>query len=135
MICSKRSGQEEACFRHGCRWTVAVHEAGHLIVGMALEGIRSCTRSPSRATGGGPARRPVIENSQTLRGIENAIVMLLSGRAAEEEFMSPEGATAGAGAGGDASDLAKATRAATDIELRFGLGSFGMIHFSDHAAE
>lgn len=32
------------------------------------------------------------------------------------------------------SDLAIATRAATDIELRFGFGSLGAIHFDNRAA-
>jgi cell division protease FtsH len=116
------------------RRAVAIHEAGHLIVGIALKVFEP--HSLSIADDGGRTRAElVIENSQTLRGIENIIVMLLSGRAAEEEFMSLDGATAGAGAGGDGSDLAKATRAAADIELRFGLGALGTIHFNDHVAE
>jgi cell division protease FtsH len=116
------------------RWTVAVHETGHLVVGIALRVFDA--HSLTISYDGGLTRAELsIENSQTLAGIENAIVMLLAGRAAEEEFMSSAGATAGAGAGGGmSSDLAIATRAAADIELKFGLGSLGTIHFDDRAA-
>jgi hypothetical protein len=43
-------------------------------------------------------------------------------------------ATAGAGIGDD-SDFARATQAATDLELRFGFGAIGVAHFSDRATE
>jgi cell division protease FtsH len=113
-------------------WTMSVHEAAHLVVGVALEVIDP--HSLSIGHDGGLTRAELlIENSQTLAGIENAIVMLLAGRAAEEVFPSTAGVTAGAGAGAN-SDLAIATRAASDIELKFGLGSLGAIHFDESLA-
>jgi cell division protease FtsH len=62
------------------------------------------------------------------------IVMLLAGRACEEEFLGLAGVTAGA-SGDDDSDLAKATRAASAIELKLGLGRLGPIYFNEQAAE
>jgi ATP-dependent Zn protease len=115
-----------------CR-AVALHESGHLVVGIALKVF--APHSVSIADEGGTARAEVrIEDIQTLPDIERIIVTLLAGRAAEEEFLTSEGSTAG-WAGDPDSDLAKATRAAAAIELKLGLGTMGPIYFSDQAAE
>jgi cell division protease FtsH len=115
-----------------CR-AVALHESGHLVAGIALKVI--APHSVSIADEGGTARAEVrIEDIQTLPDIERIMVTLLAGRAAEEEFLTSEGSTAG-WAGDPDSDLAKATRAAAAIELKLGLGTMGPIYFSDQAAE
>jgi cell division protease FtsH len=115
------------------RRTIAFHESGHLVAGLALRAFAPHTLSISDE--GGFTRAEIsIENLQTLRDIENVIVMLLAGRACEEEFLGLAGVTAGA-SGDDDSDLAKATRAASAIELKLGLGRLGPIYFNEQAAE
>lgn len=115
------------------RRAVALHESGHLIVGLALRLFDP--HSLRLASDGGRATADAkIENMQTTADIENFITMLMAGRAAEEEFLTEAGATVGAG-GDEESDLAKATRAACAIELKLGLGSFGPVYFEDRAAE
>jgi cell division protease FtsH len=112
---------------------VTVHESAHLVAGLALR-----IFSPeflSLSDEGGMARVGIqIEDVQTLRDIEKIMVVLLSGRAAEEEFLTAAGVTAG-GAGSEDSDLAKASRAAAAIELKLGFGTLGQIYFSDEAAD
>jgi ATP-dependent Zn protease len=115
------------------RRTIALHESGHLVAGLALGVFAPHTLSISDE--GGFTRAEIsIENLQTLRDIENVIVMLLAGRACEEEFLGLSGVTAGA-SGDDDSDLAKATRAASAIELKLGLGTLGPIYFNEPAGE
>jgi cell division protease FtsH len=112
---------------------VSLHEGGHLVAGVALKIF--APHSVSIADEGGTAKAEVrIEDVQTLADIERVMVVLLAGHAAEEEFLTPEGATAG-WAGDSDSDLARATRAAVAIELKLGFGTLGPICFSDHAAE
>lgn len=115
------------------RRAVALHESGHLVVGLALRIFDP--RSLTIADDGGQASAAVsIENIQTETDIENVMTMLMAGRAAEEEFLTAAGATGGAGGHSD-SDLAKATRAASAIELKLGFGSLGPMYFDDRAAE
>jgi cell division protease FtsH len=127
-IRSGREGMPES-LRRSC----SIHEAGHLVVGVAL-----AVFEPQAITildHGGATRVELSRaNSQTKSGIENYVVTLLSGRAAEEILLGASQATAGAGIGDD-SDFARATQAATDLELRFGFGVIGVAHFSDRATE
>jgi ATP-dependent Zn protease len=127
-IRSGRQGLPEI-LRRAC----SVHEAGHLIVGVALD-----VFEPEALTILDHGAATLIEisraNSQTERGIENFITALLSGRAAEEIILGSSQATAGAG-NGDESDFARATSAAIDLELRFGFGAIGVARFSDRAIE
>lgn len=129
--------QEVRCGREGMpkslRRTCAVHEAGHVVVGVAL-----AVFEPRALTilDHGAATRVELSraNSQTLTGIENYITALLSGRAAEEIILGVSRATAGSGIG-ENSDFARATAAAADLELRFGFGALGVAHFSDRATD
>lgn len=115
------------------RRTIALHESGHLVAGLALGVFAPHTLSISDE--GGFTRAEIsLENLQTLTDIENVIVMLLAGRACEEEFLGPSGVTSGA-SGDDDSDLAKATRAASAIELKLGFGTLGPIYFNEPAGE
>jgi cell division protease FtsH len=126
-----RSGREE--MPESLRRSCAVHEAGHLVVGVVL-----AVFEPQAMTildhGGATRAQLSRANSQTQSGIENYITALLSGRAAEEIIIGSSYATAGSGIGED-SDFSRATSAAIDLELRFGFGAIGVAHFSDRATE
>lgn len=115
------------------RHLVSVHECGHLVVGLVLK--LTVPHSLSLSDEGGMTRAEIpVENLQTLCDIENIMVMLLAGRAAEEEFFSAAETTVGS-AGDESSDLARASRAAAAIELKLGFGKMGQIYFDDEAAE
>ena len=99
------------------RWRVSVHEAGHAVVGMAT-GVALPSMLALRSDGG-------IAHASRIRDIQDAahfagqLALDLAGRAAERlVFGHPS-----AGSGGEIeSDLAKATRTATALEISFGLG-------------
>ncbi len=124
-----RSGREG--LPKGLRRACAIHEAGHLVVGVVLD-----VFAPQALTilddGGATHVDLSRTNSQTKDGIENFITALLSGRAAEEVLLRL--ATAGAGVG-ENSDFSRATSAAIDLELRFGFGAIGVAHFSDRTTD
>ncbi len=67
----------------------------------------------------------MIDGDATLPQLEAVIELALAGRVAEEIAFG--NGSIGVGFG-PTCDLAKATAIACDIELRFGLGSFGLIH-------
>ncbi|WP_407116138.1 AAA family ATPase [Bradyrhizobium sp. LMG 9283] len=127
-IRSGREGMPEI-LRRAC----SVHEGGHLVVGIAL-----AVFEPQALTilDHGATTRVELSraNSQTRAGIENYMVALLSGRAAEEMILGTSQATAGSGVG-DNSDFSRATQAAIDMELRFGFGVIGVAHFSERTTE
>ncbi|WP_422003097.1 AAA family ATPase [Roseovarius mucosus] len=103
-------------------WRVAVHEAGHAIVGAAL-GLGRITSLKITPSGGEILRSPVRSES-LLTDLEAEIAYSLAGRAAERLVLG----SVSAGAGGPAtSDLAKATQCALGIETVYGLGSEGPI--------
>ena len=116
------------------RRVISLHEAGHLVVGVALD-----VFAPQALTilddGGITRVKLTRENHQTEEGLENFITMLLSGRAAEEVGLGSSQRTVGGGHGGAESDFARATEAATDLELRYGFGAVGVAQFSDRAIE
>lgn len=111
----------------------AIHEAGHLIVGVAL-GVFEPQALTIFDAGGTTRVELSRENGQSEQGIENFITSLLGGRAAEVIILGASKATAGAGIG-ETSDFARATRAAMDLELRFGYGFLGVAHFPDRTTE
>jgi ATP-dependent Zn protease len=126
-----RSGREG--LPESLRRTCSIHEAGHLVVGVAL-----AVFEPQALTilDDGAATRVELSraNSQTQSGIENFITALLSGRASEEIILGSSETTVGAGVG-ERSDFSRATTAAVDLELRFGFGVIGPARFSDRATE
>lgn len=124
-----RSGREG--LPNNLRRVCAVHEAGHLVVGVAL-GVFTAKTLTIMDAGGATHVELSRANSQTKDGIENHITALLGGRAAEEVLLGQ--ATAGAGVG-EQSDFSRATSAAIDLELRFGFRSIGVAHFSERATE
>jgi ATP-dependent Zn protease len=115
------------------RRVCSLHEAGHLVVGVALD-----VFEPQALTildDGGITRVELSRaNYQTEQGIENLIAMLLSGRAAEEVVLGSSQRTVGAGVG-EHSDFGRATQSAIDLELRYGFGGLGAAQFSDSAIE
>ncbi|WP_296743925.1 AAA family ATPase [Mesorhizobium sp.] len=115
------------------RRTVSVHEAGHLVVGVALAVFKP--KSMTILDRGGQTLGELSwDNSLTQSGIENCITALLGGRAAEQILLGVSEATAGAGIG-ENSDFARATRAAIDLELRLGFGAIGVAHFPDQTID
>jgi ATP-dependent Zn protease len=99
------------------RHRVAVHEAGHALVGVAT-GIARPTLLALRADGG-VTEAAVTRNLQDAPQLAAHLAIDLAGRAAERlVFGQPS-----AGSGGDqGSDLAKATQLAAALETSLGLG-------------
>lgn len=131
LLSEVREGREGLpdALRHVC----ALHEAGHLVVGVALDVFIPKTLSIFDE-GGFTKAEFARANHQTETGVENLITTLLGGRAAEEVVLGPAQRTVGAGVG-ENSDFARATRSAIDLELRYGFGSVGAAQFSDRAIE
>ncbi|WP_246755743.1 AAA family ATPase [Bradyrhizobium sp. CCBAU 53338] len=126
-----RSGRE--ALPDKLRRVCAVHESGHLIVGVALDVFEP--QALSILDHGGTTRVDLSSaNAQTEAGVENLITALLGGRAAEEILLGRAEATIGAGIGDD-SDFARATGAALDLELGYGLGSLGVVHYAKNTRE
>ncbi|MDE4062609.1 AAA family ATPase [Phaeobacter gallaeciensis] len=99
------------------RWQVAVHEAGHAVVGVAT-GIAKPRLLALQGDGGVThAERHVIH--QRRAELEAALAVDMAGRAAELLVFGQ--VSAGAGGGAD-SDLARATAMAVAMEAAWGLG-------------
>jgi hypothetical protein len=111
----------------------AIHESGHVVVGVVL-GCFDLRAVSLHDAGGTTAVTLKVANSQTRYGLECLIAMLLGGRAAEELVLGADQISAGAG-GGEDSDLARATRIALDIETKLGMGRFGAVRFPEGAID
>lgn len=113
------------------RRRTAIHEAGHVAVAWKL-GVGTIVDMALHDDGGTLQVDHALRGDSTLEELENLLVVLLAGRAAEAlEFEAPS-----IGCGGSAnSDLARATTIAQDIELRFGLGVLGPIYIAPHASD
>lgn len=109
----------------GVRRLVAYHEAAHAIANIALRLAKPV--SLMIGNGGAGETNSVIDEvrAHTRHDIEQCLVSLLAGRAAEEIACGMT--TAGAG-GGAASDLGHATRIAVRLETVYGLGVSGLAH-------
>jgi ATP-dependent Zn protease len=107
------------------RRLVSYHEAAHAIANIALRLAKPVALSIG--SGGAGETNSVIEEvrAHTRLEIEQILVSLLAGRAAEEIACGIT--TAGAG-GGAASDLGHATRIAVRLETVYGLGTSGLAH-------
>jgi hypothetical protein len=104
------------------RKRVGYHEAGHAIAVLAL-GIAE-PKALSIGGTGGLAENDVGEiRAQTRSHLETTLVALLAGRAAEQIVFGE----ATAGAGGEDSDLSRATQLAMRLETHYGLGTFGLV--------
>ena len=109
----------------GVRRVVAYHEAAHALANIALRLAKPV--SVSIGAGGAGETSSVIDEvrAQTREDIEQILVSLLAGRAAEEIACGVT--TAGPG-GSAASDLGRATRIAVRLETVYGLGASGLAH-------
>ena len=105
------------------RRRVACHEAGHAVTQLAL-GIAEPTALSIGGTGGLAESDLGEMQADTRAHLENFLVVILGGRAAEEITFGE--VTAGAG-GAEDSDLARATRLAIRLETAFGFGSLGLV--------
>lgn len=110
-------------------WRIAVHEVGHLVVGLRLtDGVpKRIMASPERGAVEFDCPAPPATRAE----IERHLAMRLGGRAAEEVITGE--ASAGAG-GGDDSDLAIATDLALRLEVRFGMGASPLLYRRDAEA-
>lgn len=103
-------------------WRVAIHEAGHAVVGAALR-LGSIT-SMKITDNGGEICRASAPSESLLSDLEATICYSLAGRAAERLVFGVISAGAGGPAG---SDLARATEDALAIETVYGLGAEGPV--------
>jgi len=109
----------------GVRRVVAFHEAAHALANISLRLAKPVSLSIG-ASGDGETNSVIDEiRAQTRHDIEQCLVSLLAGRAAEEIACGIT--TAGAG-GSAASDLGHATRIAVRLETVYGLGASGLAH-------
>lgn len=101
------------------RWRVAVHEAGHAVVGAVqwpghVAGLRLTMQGQT-----GEALMRMDHEPMTRAGVEALLCVGLAGRAAEEVVTGEVGAGAG---GGHDSDLARVTMLARAAVASYGLG-------------
>ncbi|MCZ0962396.1 AAA family ATPase [Paracoccus benzoatiresistens] len=102
-------------------YRVALHECGHAVVCAALR-LGPVHRIALGRKGGGMTHVDHIPGSVPLSRLQDDLVQLLAGRAAEAVVLG----AVSTGAGGDrTSDLARATALAVGIHARFGLGVLG----------
>jgi DNA polymerase III delta prime subunit len=99
------------------RWQVAIHEAGHAVVGAATAVARPKLLALQADGGVTHSKRLMI--SQRRSEMEAALALDLAGRAAEVAVL---GAPSGGAGGTEDSDLANATLLAVAIEASLGLG-------------
>ncbi|MCW5691648.1 MAG: AAA family ATPase [Pseudolabrys sp.] len=112
------------------RRRLATHEAGHAVAMLAL-GQREPVALSINADGGIARSVDTELRAETRAHVENHIVMLLAGRAAEELVFCE--CTAGAG-GSERSDLGLATKLAIDLETVLGLGRSGLVRLPTDSA-
>jgi ATP-dependent Zn protease len=123
LLNAVRGGERElpAPLRH----LVSYHEAGHAIALIAL-GVAEPKALSIGGTGGFTDSDLGEIQALTRVHLEKVLVALLAGRAAEQIIFG-EGS---AGAGGDDSDLSRATQLAMRLETSYGLGSLGLLCIS-----
>jgi len=114
----------------GTLYRIAVHEAGHAVTTESFgQGRVNSVRIGGRGGVGGLTSIDVkSEDLQTRAWIEERVVEVLSGRAAEIVLLGE--ASIGAG-GKDSSDLATATRLLAAMTFSFGLGDDQLIYLDD----
>ncbi|MHC2109120.1 AAA family ATPase [Methylobacterium sp. CM6246] len=101
------------------RRRIALHEAGHIVAHLEL-GLGPIVDVSIHDDGGEAVIEADLAGDATPDRVEAFISVLLAGRLAERIGL-------GAASIGGASDLAKATTLARDLELRYGVGLIGLI--------
>ncbi len=107
-------------------YRIAIHEAGHALVATLTDpdAPPAVMIGGTGGTAGGTIIDVPTQGVTTHKEVEQLLVLLLAGRAAEEVILGE----ASAGAGGPArSDLARATKIAAIAEAAYGLGSTGLM--------
>ncbi|WP_024587581.1 AAA family ATPase [Aliihoeflea sp. 2WW] len=114
------------------RYLLAVHEAGHIVVGGDLHEIQSATISRTwEEIADGTGAHVAFRQSEPLARRDDYVrrmIRLLGGLAAEQVVFGEH--TDGAG-GSDDSDLAQVTRLAVLMECSMGFGE-SMVHYTDN---
>ena len=108
---------------------IAIHEAGHAAVRMAMGKVPTALSLIASDGGAGHVRYAVGDDGFEGLAVDlrRHVVALLAGRAAEEVVLGAVSAGAG---GSDGSDLAQATRLVAKMEGTLGLGS-SLVHGSE----
>jgi cell division protease FtsH len=105
---------------HNERRLIALHEAGHAVVGMVAcpdDKLHKVTIEPrGRSLGAAHFAPEADRHLHSRRYLEGVIAKALGGRAAESVFLGPESVTSGAG-----SDLVQATHIARRMVAEFGM--------------
>jgi hypothetical protein len=105
----------------------AVHEAGHAVVGLALQGVtplQVCARSNSRSVGGFVIWEKPLGREPLLRSmVLPQLAGLLGGWVAERVVFGEAGQSAGS-----SSDIAQATGMALDLIRQEGMGALPLLH-------
>lgn len=109
---------------------VALHECGHAIICTALD-LGPVRRVYLDRDGGGGTVFDTTAKHGVLADMQDRMVQLLAGRAAERLVLGDVSAGAG---GGPTSDLAMATAIASGIQMRYGLGGHGPVWSTDPEA-
>ncbi|WP_158555039.1 AAA family ATPase [Fulvimarina endophytica] len=113
-------GSDRKELPEGLRRRMAIHEAGHAIVGHVLKLGRVIAVSIEDAGGGFTASLHEGDDDADEGWLMGRIAQLLGGRVAEEIVL---GTIATGGGGVETSDLALATRVAVSLETAYGFGS------------
>lgn len=106
------------------RRRVAVHEAGHILASWVL-GVGRLDGATINGKGGATVLDLGFRGSAVLADVENHLIVLLAGRAAEVAVLGSRSIGAG---GSPTSDLAQATVLALAIECEYGVGELGAIY-------
>lgn len=113
----------------------AIHEAGHAVAGLTFSIWDRVSVSILRRAfmGGRTDFGTMRPGTMTRERLDKMIMTSLAGRAAEEVILGAPSAGAG---GSEQSDLAQATRIATDIVSNFGLSErMGLLWFGQHSRD
>lgn len=107
----------------------AVHEAGHVVVALSVGAQITSVRIGGRSGVGGVTNAAPDPNVLLTRGaIEDRVVGMLAGRAAELVILG----AASSGAGGDKrSDLARSTNLLAIMDLSLGLGDEHLVYLAE----
>jgi cell division protease FtsH len=104
----------------------SVHEAGHVVAAYVLGGVE--VLGAAIHSDGGASNFLISKLTLTPETLENFLVLLLAGRAAEKLIIGSVSTGSGGRAG---SDLERATGLARDFELKFGFGQIGPVYIED----
>lgn len=113
------------------RRIIAYHEAGHAVIGLALndfDKVRKISIVPRGSAGGVTYFEPLTELNLVSRSyLENQIMVCLGGRIAEELIFEDGEVTNGA-----TNDFMRVSQIAQEMVVHFGFGNLPPMSYSDH---